>query len=163
MGTGRCGWSGRTKMGTAGQRWGRPDKDGDGRTKMGTNPDSDGLPTLYVPLPLPSPCHHHCPLHAATAALSMLPPLPHAAPSHTTCLSCRAARLPWPVHQQCRCLWPRTLNHGLLPRHKPAWLSYTVPTPQWHPSTRANLRRHAPTHTHMYPHATAFPRPPTTV
>ena len=30
------GW---TKMGTAGQRWGRPDKDGDGRTKMGTNPD----------------------------------------------------------------------------------------------------------------------------
>ena len=27
------------KIGTAGQRWGRPDKDGDGRTKMGTNPD----------------------------------------------------------------------------------------------------------------------------
>ena len=27
---------GRTKMGTAGQRWGWPDKDGDGRTKMGT-------------------------------------------------------------------------------------------------------------------------------
>ena len=31
---------GRTKMGTAGQRWGRPDEDGDGRTKMGTNPDN---------------------------------------------------------------------------------------------------------------------------
>ena len=27
---------GRTKMGTAGRRWGRPDEDGDGRTKMGT-------------------------------------------------------------------------------------------------------------------------------
>ena len=26
--------------GPVGQRWGRPDKDGDGRTKMGTNPDS---------------------------------------------------------------------------------------------------------------------------
>ena len=26
--------------GPVGQRWGRPDKDGDGRTKMGTNPDT---------------------------------------------------------------------------------------------------------------------------
>ena len=25
--------------GPVGRRWGRPDKDGDGRTKMGTNPD----------------------------------------------------------------------------------------------------------------------------
>ena len=51
---GQCGWSGRTmwvvqldeggdswmKMGTAGQRWGQPDKDGDSPTKMGTNPDT---------------------------------------------------------------------------------------------------------------------------
>ena len=28
-------------MGTAGQRWGWPDKDGDGQTKMG-RPDEDG-------------------------------------------------------------------------------------------------------------------------
>ena len=26
--------------GPVGQRWGRPDKDGDGQTKMGTNPDT---------------------------------------------------------------------------------------------------------------------------
>ena len=31
---------GQTKMGMAGQRWGRPDEDGDGQTKMGTNPDT---------------------------------------------------------------------------------------------------------------------------
>ena len=28
--------------GPVGQRWGRSDEDGDGRTKMGTNPDSCG-------------------------------------------------------------------------------------------------------------------------
>ena len=28
--------------GPVGRRWGRPDKDGDGRTKMGTNPDTQG-------------------------------------------------------------------------------------------------------------------------
>ena len=40
----RWGWpdkdgDGRMKMGTAGQRWGWLDKDGDGRMKMGMNPD----------------------------------------------------------------------------------------------------------------------------
>ena len=29
--------------GPVGRRWGRPDKDGDGWTKMGTNPDRFGL------------------------------------------------------------------------------------------------------------------------
>ena len=29
--------------GPVGQRWGRPDKDGDGWTKMGTNPDTDKM------------------------------------------------------------------------------------------------------------------------
>ena len=49
----RWGWpdkdgDGRTKMGMAGQRWGWPDEDGDDRTKMGTTgqrwgrPDKDG-------------------------------------------------------------------------------------------------------------------------
>ena len=47
MGTARQRWGrpdkdgdGRTKMGMAGQRWGWLDKDGDGQTKMGTNPDT---------------------------------------------------------------------------------------------------------------------------
>ena len=35
------GWM---KMGTDGQRWGRMDEDGDGWTKMGTNPDRTTVP-----------------------------------------------------------------------------------------------------------------------
>ena len=50
--TGRCGWSGRTKMGTAGQRWGWPDEDGGGRMKMGTNPDSFGTGPAISPTDL---------------------------------------------------------------------------------------------------------------
>ena len=133
------------------------------RTSQPLLAHADAPPTSSATVRPPSTCHCHCPLHATAAAVSVPPPLPRAAPSHTMCLSCRTARLPWPVHWQRRCLWPRTLNHGPPPRHNPAWLSYTVPTPQWHPPTRANPRRHAPAHTHVYPHATAFPRPPTTV
>ena len=33
--------------GPVGRRWGRPDEDGDGWTKMGTNPDSGNISRVY--------------------------------------------------------------------------------------------------------------------
>ena len=81
--TGRCGWSGRTKMGTAGQRW--------GRTLTPTGPPTPS-PTHILSLQPALPPARFLPTHSPTRLRGH--PIAHAPNCIPTCLHTPPAHLP---------------------------------------------------------------------